>query len=215
MDRDDIAARVRFNLDDAGITFYSADDINDSIQDGYDEVVAVTRVREASGNVNFVSDLTYYKIDDTLTDYLHPIGIFNNNNNRWLDNIPLKTLISMDFKWELANGEPTHFVIMDFRYIGIYPKPASASGNMTIFYKAMANTLSAATVPSIPTSHQLILEQYATMDLMAQALEFKKAVMWAKDYFKQRTELKEHVAGRSLPDIIFRLKEHTPRGVLV
>lgn len=214
MDRDDIAARVRFNLNDAGITWYSADDINDSIQDGYDEVVALTRCKESSGNVTFVSGLTYYKIDDTLTDYLHPIGIYNNNNDRWLDHVPLKLFVSLDEKWEIATGEPTHFNVVDFRYIALFPRPATASSNMTIFYKASADTLGASTTPSIPTSHQLILEQYATMDLLEQAEEYTKASLWMTDYKSQRDALKKHMASRQLPDIIHQLKEHTPHGLL-
>jgi len=206
MTRDDIAARVRFNLDDSGITFYSADDINDSIQDGYNEVVALSRTIEATQTISFTSNLTYYKFGTIISDYIHVVAIFNNNTNTWLDYISLKLLQEGNARWETTEGQPKFFTVFEDRYIALYPKQSTASGNMLVLYKGTANTLLAATEPTIPDSHQIILEQYSTGDLLEQAEEFKKAQEWQDEYFKQTKELMQQMFERNNTDRIARLQ---------
>ena len=211
MTRDDLAARVRFNLNDSGITFYSADDINDSIQDGYNEVVALARTIESTATVNFTASLSYYDLSTLISDYLHVIAIYNNTTKKWLDYLPLKVLQELDARWETKIGNPQYFTVLDDSYIAVYPKVSVTTGTMLVVYKAMANTLSAATVPTIPDFHQIILEQYTTMDLLEQAEEFVKAGEWMAEYFPQISELQSQMASRNSVDRINMLQEISSR----
>lgn len=206
MTRDDIAARARFNLDDSGITFYSADDFNDSIQDGYNEAVALSRTIEVNKTISFVNSLTYYKFGDIISDYIHVIAIFNNNTNKWLDYISLELLKEGNARWETTEGQPKFFTVFEDRYIALYPKQATATGTMLVLYKGTANVLLAATEPTIPDSHQIILEQYTTGDLLEQAEEFRKAQEWQDEYFKQTKQLMQQMFERNNTDRIARLQ---------
>src|SRR5438093_12432235 len=87
MTRGQIRDNVRVNLSDVGITFYTDQEINESIQDAYNEIVAKTLCNiksvtypwsSVSGNyIDFVSDFA-------LVDYIGTYAIFNNLTNWWL-----------------------------------------------------------------------------------------------------------------------------------
>ena len=200
--RDDTAARVRFNLDDAGITFFSADDINDSIQDGYDEVVAIARTITNSSAITLTNETSYYNLSSLISDYIHVVALFNDNTNRWLDYYAHVLLRELRSDWELAKGESEGFTVWDGRWISVFPRLVTAAGTITVIYKASANTLVAATVPSIPFQYERILEKYCTMDLLEQSEEWVKAGLWFKDYFTDLAELKKHMNNRILTDMI-------------
>jgi len=200
--RDNIASRVRFNLDDSGITFFSADDINESIQDGYDEVVAVARTITGNYEIPLEDETSYYNFRGIIPDYIHVAGIFNNNTNRWLDYYAHVLLRELRTDWELAKGESEGFTVWDGRWISVFPRLATGLGTFTVLYKASANTLAAATVPSIPFAYERILEYYSTMDLLEQSEEYGKAGLWTKDYFTYLNNLKKHMANRILTDMI-------------
>lgn len=205
--RDDIAARVRFNLDDAGITFFSADDINESIQAGYDEVVAIARTITNNSAITITDDTSYYNLSSLISDYIHVVALFNDNTSRWFDYYAHVLLRELRADWELATGEPEGFTVWDGRWISVFPRLATASGTFTVIYKAAANTLSAATVPSIPFQYERIIEKYSTMDLLEQMEEYVKAGIWFKDYFTELVELKKHIGNRTLTDAIAHYRE--------
>lgn len=206
MTRDQIAARVRFNLNDSGITFYSADDINDSLQDGYNEVVALARTIEATATLNLTANLSYYNFSTLITNYLHVVAIYNNVTLQWLDYLPLKVLQELDARWEIRSGQPKFFTVLDDSYVALYPKVTTTAGTMLVVYKAMANTLVGATAPTIPDSHQIILEHYSTMDLLEQDEEFVKAQEWMDEYFNQLKELRSQMTNRNAVDRIGMLQ---------
>jgi len=138
--RDNIASRVRFNLDDSGITFFSADDINESIQDGYDEVVAVARTITGNYEIPLEDETSYYNFRGIIPDYIHVAGIFNNNTNRWLDYYAHVLLRELRTDWELAKGESEGFTVWDGRWISVFPRLATGLGTFTVLYKASPNT---------------------------------------------------------------------------
>ena len=157
--RDDIAARVRSNLHDSCITYYSADDINDSIQDGYDEVVAIARTITNDSAITLTDETSYYNLASLISDYIHVVALFNDNTSRWFDYYAHVLLRELRSDWELAKGESEGFTVWDGRWISVFPRLTTASGTFTVIYKASANTLSSATVPSIPFQYERILEQ--------------------------------------------------------
>jgi hypothetical protein len=208
MTRDDITARVRVNLNDAGVTFYSANDLNDSIQDGYDEVSAIARQIEKSTTVALVSELTYYNLRNSISDLIYPFAIFNQNTNLWLEHVPLRLLQALRVDWECSNGEPIYYTVMDFKYTAIFPKQTTGSGNLEVFYKAQANTLFAATTPILPAQHEVVLEQYVTMDLLEQQEEIEKAQIWMQEYEQELLKVEDYVNRRIFTDRIIQLREN-------
>ena len=205
MTRDDLAARVRFNLDDAGITYFSANDINDSLQDAYDEVVALAGTIETAANLPFVSDTIYYDVLATITDYMRPIAVKNDVTDRFLDLVIAENMNSFRLDWERGTGNSEVGAIIDHRWFAVFPHMITASGNMKFYYKASANTLSSATTPTIPTEHQTILEYYSTADLLEQMEEIEQASKYWQDYLDELEKLKVYMLRRSISDRIAQM----------
>jgi len=131
-----------------------------------------------------VANLSYYDFSTLITDYTHVMAIYNNNTSKWLDYMPFKLLQELDARWETKIGNPVFFTVLDDSYVSVYPKLGSAVGSMLVLYKGLADTLLAAGTPIIQTQHQVVLEQYTTMDLLEQAEEFVKAQEWMGEYFE-------------------------------
>ena len=200
MTRDQIAARLQANLQDLGV-FYETADLNDSIQDGYSEIVSLTGCIFKAARVAQVSNLTYYDMAAYIPDFWAVTAIWNTNTKRWLTPTNIKLLDDLRNDWELANGNPFLFWPVNFRFVAFYPKLATASGYFYIFYRAQADTLSASTIPNIPEDLQGILEDYSTCDLLEQAEEFTKAKLQFTEYVKGIRALKQATRSFRLPDL--------------
>jgi len=191
MTRDDIASSVRINLDDAGVISYSAADVNDAIQDGYDDVAVLSGCINKTATVSLQDSLSYYDFAALgVSDFYSVVAIRNNNNNRFLTDF--QSRIEFDRirpDWETWAGQPEMFCPINSQHVAICPKLADATGNFTLFYKALAPTLSGGTTPLIHHDVQHLLEWYATADLLEQFEEFTKARTWWRQY---ETELKKY-----------------------
>lgn len=207
MTRDEIKTRVASNLYDSGMVNFTDDTINDSIQDGYDEVSLLTQCIEKIATVSFVDQLTYYNLATLISDYYRVIAIWNNNTNRWLEPIAFGELEEFGSRWETYNGEPSHFSPVGWEYVAIYRKPSTASGNMLVFYKAFADTLAGGSTPVIPAGEGNILEYYSTQDLLDQHLEYAKAQTYWNIYSEQLREVIRDINKRSLPDRLYLLAQ--------
>ena len=77
--RGQLKTTIRTNLDDAGVSFYSDDDLNDSLQDAYDDVVCMSQCVTRTVVLDWISQLTYinFNSDYGLNDYLATVAIFN------------------------------------------------------------------------------------------------------------------------------------------
>lgn len=200
----DIAGVVSRNLDDTGASFFNLNsDIIPSIQDGYNYIAALTESIEKSADVSFVSDLVIYDMPAYIPDYLRIFGIFNNNTNRWMYPTTLLELFQIRDNWELAEGQPYLFLPIDYRHVAFFPTLSSASGNMTIIYKAKADTLSSNSVPQIPEEQTNALEHYTTADLLTQCEEFAKAIRWSQDSDKGIEAIRKVLRERSSPNHLY------------
>jgi len=214
MTRDNLTARVRFNLADAGVTYYSADDLNDSIQDAYDEVVALTACIESAGTMAFVSDQIFYNAIDDISDFMRPIAVKNSNTLRFLDIIFLKSLDSFRDDWEQGVGSSEYLGLIDSKWMTPFPHMGTGAGNLEVFYKASANTLGASTVPTIPTQFQKILEFYSTADMLEQMEEFEQAGKAWQDYIAELQRFKNFLKDRVMSDRIAQLSaQYFGRGI--
>src|SRR5947208_15217831 len=79
-----IKSNVRDNLNDAAVINYSTSDVDESMQDAADDIVAQTQCIIKKTTLNWTGDLSYYDLITLVSDYLACVAIFNNVNNRWL-----------------------------------------------------------------------------------------------------------------------------------
>lgn len=192
------------NLDDLGAVFFTRDsDIEPSIQEGYRFISALCETIESQANVDFVSGLVFYDFSTYISDYLRVYGIYNNNTNRWLQPTILTELYRLRDDWELANGEPYLFLPVDPKHVALFPVLSTASGSMTVVYKARATRLGANDYPELPELHQDVLTYDATGDLLTQCEEWYKAIDWMNMTELHTEEIRKIVRERSSPNQLY------------
>jgi hypothetical protein len=183
-----IKANIRENLNDANVTFWSADDLDASVQDAYDDVVARTRCITKRVTLSWVANEIYpdFSISPySVTDFLGVVAIKNNVTNRWLeDNISRKQLDQIREDWELLTGATWLWVPAgDNKRTILFPHYASAAGTFDLVYSATAPTVVDGQSPLIPADMHRLIEIYATADLLTQAEEFTVAILQLKEYY--------------------------------
>ena len=204
MTRDQIASKVQTSLNDSGI-FLTAADLNDSIQDGYSEVTALTGCIFKATTVNIEANLSYYDFGLLIPDFLAVTAIFNPTTKRWMVPTNLRLLEDLRNDWELAIGNPFLFWPVNFRFVAIYPKLTTSTGTLYVYYRAHADTLTSTSTPQIPDDLQRVLEEYTEGDLLEQSEEFTKAGLSLTKYFKDIQELKQATRTFRIPDLVSRL----------
>lgn len=180
-----IKGYISKNLDDTGNIFYTTTNVDNSIQDAYDDVAVLTQCIVKKATVNFTTDPYYDFKQLGISDFLAATAIFNQNTNRWLqDNITIRDLDLMRDDWELWNGTPNWWAAANFKYTVIMPKYSTVPLlPMDLYYWATAPTVFDINVPLIPTDIHDLIEDYSTADLLEQAEEYTKANAYWKDYF--------------------------------
>lgn len=204
----DIRNNVRNNLADNQITFYSEDDINQSIQDGYFDIAAKSFCINQTYTLSWLNNKNYYDfVSLKVPNYMGTIAIFNLNTNFWLeDSISLRDLDRLRYDWELWVGQPQFWAPHSYQYTVIAPKFLIGCGQFILLYWCAAPTLAGDyDVPLIATDMQVLLEDYATADLLDGAEEVTKAANFWKPYSTQLAMYKERCTNLAKSDILLRV----------
>lgn len=204
MNQSDISARIQNYFNNP--TYYTSDDINASIQDGYDEVGAFSGLFLKSAIVPFQANLSYYDMLSLLPDYLGVMAIFNSAIKRWMTPSNILRFDRDRIDWETALGVPYFFSVVNHRYMAIYKKPAVVGyGSMYVFYHASSPTLGPSDEVAIPFDYFNTLEDYILTDLWAQNQEWVKAMDHKESYVNNLQELKTYLKSQRNPDRISML----------
>jgi hypothetical protein len=199
MTRVDLQTRLQIQFNNP--TYYDIQAMNDSIQDGMDEVAAFTGCIYSSATLPFTGNKTYYDFNTILGNYIGVVAIFNTVINRWLIPTSIKHLDQVRIDWESAYGTPYYFVPVNHRYVAIYKKPQMPGyGNMFVYYIASAPTLNDATTIPIPDDHITALESYCIKDLWEQNQEFTKASDHMQTYVTNMEILRVYMKNRRNSD---------------
>lgn len=202
--RVDIQNRIQQQLNNT--TYYTIDDMNQSIQDGLDEIVPFTGAILKSAELSFVANLSYYDMITLLGDYVGVYAIFNSVIHRWMTPLSIRKFAQSRPDWEASIGTPFYFSAINHRYVTIYKKPSAAYGKMFIYYVASAPTLGDATVIPLPEDHITALNEYCYSDLWEQQQEFTKATSMLQSYIKNLDELRVLIANKRNADRIPQLR---------
>lgn len=183
MTRIELANKVRDNLNDAGVTYYSAADLNESIQDIYDEMAVYCQFIEKGINIDFENDTTYYDLADEISDYYRVIKIWNPAVKGYLTGVSDRDELNLRQDWELGNYQSREFLILGPRYLGLSGRTSNASGHMQIWYKATAPTLTSDnSILLVNEGYLIVLENGVTADLLEQNQEYSKANTYLANY---------------------------------
>lgn len=166
--------------------YYDVQSMNDSIQDGLDEICAFTGCIFKSAILPFTQFTTYYDMLTLLPDYIGIYAMWNNTIRRWMFPQSLKKFNQARIDWDNAYGTPYYFAPINHRFVAIYYKPSvSTYGNMIVFYRASAPSplVDQTTIP-IPDDHMVVLDNFNVTDLWEQAQEWGKAEEFLKNYIQ-------------------------------
>lgn len=209
--KSDIIDRVRTNLDDEGVgTYFSDEDINDALVDIYDDIVCQSLPFEKSVSINYTENKVFYNLYNSVTDYIFPIAIYDNNASNWVKQRTVRYLEGQNSRWKESTGNPQHFTVIDYRYIAFYPHPATTAGSFTLYYKYRVAEPDLADTINISKHNDTMLIDGITSELLAQEHEFTKARGYYQDYIKSVIQERTLTEGRISPDRLFRLGANVP-----
>jgi len=187
--------------------YYSSFDFLNSIQDGYDEVIAFSGCIVKAAVLPFTANLTYYDLLTLLPDYIGLISIYNTVTNRWMSPTSERKMDKIRPDWETCYGTPELFYPVNHRFLALYRKPSVVGyGNFYIYYIASAPALAANDTIQIPTDYVSALEDYCITDLQEQAQEFSKALMRFSSYQENLSQLQRWAKSSRQPDRLPNLR---------
>lgn len=213
--RANLRSKIRENLADVGVTFYTDAEINDSIQDCYNEIAAKCRCfpKKSSGFTHLI-ETNYYDFRGLgITDFMGTIAIFNNNTNFYLrDDISLRDLDKIRRDWELWKGEPQFWVPHSLKYTVLVPqittdlgRGITLPGNFDLYYWASAPTLGSDGASTlIADDADSIFEVWCLWDLLMSAKEPTKAKIALAQAKSQMEKYKARCANMAKYDLLLR-----------
>jgi hypothetical protein len=203
----DIKTDIRENLNDSGITYYSAADMTESMEDAYSDVLFRTRCSIKKVTLSFIAGCYYDFKFLGVEDFMCVIAIFNNNTNHWLlDDVTIKDLDSIRTDWEIAEGQPQVWCPLNFELNVIWPYLSVPTGTFDLYYAAKAANIDDDTdTPLIASDAQSLLEQYCSGDLLEQAEEYTKANEYFKDYEDTLSEYFDRVKNLARRDLLIKI----------
>jgi hypothetical protein len=186
MTRGSIKANIQIYMGDIGASFWSEDNLNDSIQDSYTEIAGAIQAIRKNGTVTFPANVNYLTPATLLSDttYLNTLAIFDINRNIFLkDNLSWpKDFQKIRPDWELMVLPPDYWCPVDCTQIVVFGR-LPATSPYKLYYSATASTLTSdSDVLLLPDLAELAIEEYVQGDLLEQAEEFSKSQMHFAKY---------------------------------
>lgn len=198
MTRVDVRNRVLEELE-SNSTYFSQTDLNNAIQDCYDEIAVGAGLIEKKAHIAAQNNTVYYALSTLISDYYRVTGIFYSASQSWLNVRDRHWLAGLRRDWELMTGGPKFYSVIDMKMVAITPYMPVATGTFTVHYKAIAPTLTETASIMVPTEHEKIMDHYCLADAQEQAREFMKAQINAGQYEEFYLKLKNKMASLGKP----------------
>lgn len=210
MTRAEVKTRVRANLDDNAVTFFTATDIEDSLSDAYYWASIFANTVEKTKNISFQKDCPYYNLQTIIPDHFAVTGVYDFARDKFLSYKSRLELIGLRANYEVWPGPPEYFFIHSQNYLFIGPQPlniasAGQSGNIDfkIFYRAFDDEVTSDNGQyRLPLQGEDCIEFYATADLLEQAQEWTKAQFYWDKFHSQLITSKIAIRDRPMPALI-------------
>jgi hypothetical protein len=211
MTRGEVKARVRANLDDNAVTFYTATDIDDSLADAYYWSSIFANSIEKTKNISFQQSCPYYNLQLIIPDHFAVTGVYDLARSRFLPYKSRQELTSLNHLYETWAGPPEYFFVHSQNYLFIGPQPLNVASlvqtgeaNLKIFYRAFDDNISDDFHHQyrIPVQADDCIEFYATADLLEQAQEWSKAQFYWDKFHQQLIVGKIAIRDRPMPALL-------------
>jgi len=211
MTRSEVKTRVRANLDDLAVTFFTATDIEDSLFDAYYWASVFANTIEKTKNISFQKDCPYYHLQTIIPDHFAVTGVYDVIRERFLRYKSRIELVFLRSNYEVWPGPPEYFFIHSQNYLFIGPQQInvpsvaqSSQVDLKIFYRAFDDVATASDngVFRIPIQGEDCIEFYATADLLEQAQEWTKAQFYWDKFHSQLITSKIAIRDRPMPALV-------------
>lgn len=199
-----LQSSVAIEIHDETATFYSAQDIQKSLNEGYMEMSEVSEWNEVTTTVNTASNQIYY--DAALltgTQFLTARACQNPTTKKWLTPVDVLYMDSQVHpRWENIQAEPEYMLMRGPLTIAFAPK-RNIDGTLTLFHTALpAQMTTDSDEPGFPQEFHRGLIEYALYDLLSQDQESTKAMRHWLLYQQLEADLTSYVDKRvSIPRI--------------
>lgn len=180
-------------------------DIQESINDGLDDLSEVTRFYERHVSVPMSSRRTYYDLRGFLPETaLGVTSIWSSVQEDWLEP---RTARELGSRWEQAEGSPQHFFTRGIYWFAIWPRPAITTGYLRVYFAGQAPhfTYPQAVLMDLLDDMVPALEEYALYDLAAQDGETDRALFHFVDYSRRSDILAKEVERRIVTSRVLKM----------
>ncbi len=199
----------RLDEDSSDPAFWTEDDVEDALNEGYEEMSDASEWHETNANLPLLSGRTYYDMryafgGDQILTLNHAM---NATTRRWLSPVELRELDYRTYvQWEDITGEPQNFFVRGLFWLGLFPKQNSDSGTLKVYFTSIPPRLAYDyDKPGFPDEFHYGIVEYALGDLLSQEAETRKALEHFKEYAVHEAGLRGWVGGRISLDRITRL----------
>lgn len=200
MTKADIRAEVRTRLNDQTTNFYSDADIDEAIDEAYEDMADASEFYERFSNFTATTLRSYFDLSEVLPDtFLSPRQMFNPTANVWLDPANWRFLDQQRRQWELATGIPRHMMLFGNWWLGIYPK-STADQDLRFYYTAIPPAMGDSDEPGFDVEFHEGLTWGALYNLYVDQRETAKALRCFQHYTEYETALSDFVKGRQSLD---------------
>lgn len=179
MNRVELKAIVQANLGDVGVSFYSDEDLNDSIKDAYDEVTSLYGLRIKESVISLAANTSYVNVVSQVPDYIGGIVVYDPLLKRCLND---DVMWPSDFRTKLS-GTPTAWAPVDSEQIVFLGRPATERFYELTHFSSAPELIDDSSEISVSRVIVPIMEEYIYGDLLEQFNEFTKAGMRWEKYF--------------------------------
>lgn len=199
--RGDLKTRL-INFFENSTYYQSEPDLNNSVQDGYDELVSYAGLRPTKGNLPILNGKTYYDMKTIFPDLVGVIAVFNPTISAWLTPTSIRKLERYGQAWETVTGSPYFFSVISWRYMAIHPKPVvDGYADMIVYYMAQAPLLTGDdTVLDTTDEGVSTIEKYVRTDLLEMGQEWTKAgnqfISYIEDLEQYRVKMNRRAIDR-------------------
>lgn len=201
MTRADLRTEVfrRLQESSSAPVFWTADDIDAAVDEGYDELSDATEWCERWFTVDLLQQRPAYDLRTLTTDTVLNIGrAFHVDTNRWLTPTTPRELDRGYRRWETVTGAPIRLWMSGLWWLRYYPLAGTDAGEVKQYIVVLPDALADdADEPGFPETLHYGLVEYALADLWAQDGEPTKALAAWKAYLAYEAGLMAFVQGRA------------------
>lgn len=157
MTRADLRTRILERLADDG-TAYSAQEVNDAIDEAQQFFVLLTLCLETTATFNLLPDKTFYRVRAYLPDFLRPLRLAVGSKH--LRPSRLAEFDALNTGWQQATGtSPDRYAQLGFSFLAVMPQASGGAAAQLTYARSATPLTDDFQEPEIPEPlHEILID---------------------------------------------------------